>query len=175
MNKQTEDLYQSFHQKLLQFFLKKPAVSYDDSVAWLKAAAESFFSFMSLTLHPSSKLQGSRGKSGPISRVNDYYTIITIEENSKYIELSCQKNHKVPERLPESIRLFLMHCLELDELFRDELKKTKIYEKTELLHELMYQGQVLKTMLESLRDVFPFLTYCLFLSYDEDQYINLLT
>ncbi|MEC0669837.1 GGDEF domain-containing protein [Bacillus haynesii] len=173
MNKQTEDLYLSFHQKLFQFFLKKPVVSYDDSVAWLKAAAESFFSFMSLTLHPSSKLQGSRDESGPISRVNDYYTIIIIEENSKYIELLCRKNHKVPERLAESIRLFLMHCLELDELFRDELKKTKIYEKTELLHELMDQGQVLKTMLESLRDVFPFLRYCLFLSYDEDQYINL--
>ncbi|MBJ3821870.1 hypothetical protein JGD07_24800, partial [Salmonella enterica subsp. enterica serovar Typhimurium] len=45
--------------------------------------------------------------------------------------------------------------------------------KTELLHELMDQEQVLKTMLESLRSVFPFLTYCLFLSYDEDQYINL--
>ena len=50
MNKQTEDLYLSFHQKLFQFLLKKPAVSYDDSVAWLKAAAESFFSFISLTV-----------------------------------------------------------------------------------------------------------------------------
>lgn len=173
MNKQTEDLYLSFHQKLFQFLLKKPAVSYDDSVAWLKAAAESFFSFISLTLRPSSRPQGANGQSGQISRVNDYYIIITIEENSKYIELLCQKNHKVPERLAESIRLFLMHCLELDALFRDELEKTKIFEKTELLHELMDQGQVLKTMLESLRDVFPFFTYCIFLSSDQDQYINL--
>ena len=173
MNKQTEDLYLSFHQKLFQFFLKKPAVSYDDSVAWLKAAAESFFSFISLTVQPSSRLQGSRGDGDPIRRVSDYHTIITIEENSKYIELSCQKKHKLPERLAESIHLFLVHCLELDALFRDELKKTKIYEKTELLHELMDQEQVLKTMVESLRDVFPFLAYCLFLSYDEDQYISL--
>lgn len=37
----------------------------------------------------------------------------------------------------------------------------------------MDQEQVLKTMVESLRDVFPFLAYCLFLSYDEDQYISL--
>ncbi len=173
MNKQTEDLYLSFHQKLFQFLLKKPAVSYDDSVAWLKAAAESFFSFISLTLRPSSRPQGANGQSGQISRVNDYYIIITIEENSKYIELLCQKNHKVPERLAESIRLFLMHCLKLDALFHEELNKTKIYEKTALLHELMDQEQVLKTMVESLRDVFPFLAYCLFLSYDEDQYISL--
>lgn len=124
-------------------------------------------------MRPSSRPQGANGQSGQISRVNDYYIIITIEENSKYIELLCQKNHKVPERLAESIRLFLMHCLELDALFRDELEKTKIFEKTELLHELMDQGQVLKTMLESLRDVFPFFTYCIFLSSDQDQYINL--
>lgn len=126
MNKQTEDLYLSFHQKLFQFLLKKPAVSYDDSVAWLKAAAESFFSFISLTLRPSSRPKGANGQSG---RVNDYYIIITIEENSKYIELSCQKNHKIPERLAESIRLFLMHCLELDALFRDELEKKRFMKR----------------------------------------------
>ena len=156
MNKQTEDLYLSFHQKLFQFFLKKPAVSYDDSVAWLKAAAESFFSFISLTVQPSSRLQGSRGDGDPISRVSDYHTIITIEENSKYIELLCQKKHKVPERLAESIRLFLVHCLELDALFRDELNKTKIYEKTVVADELMDQEQVLKAYGRKLKECVSF-------------------
>nr|WP_270571627.1 hypothetical protein [Bacillus glycinifermentans] len=43
MNKQTEDLYLSFHQELLQFLLKNRDASYSESIAWLKGAAESFF------------------------------------------------------------------------------------------------------------------------------------
>ncbi|MFT0802068.1 GGDEF domain-containing protein [Bacillus swezeyi] len=174
MNRQTEDLYLSFHQELLQFLFKKPAVSYNDSVVWLKSAAESFFSFISLTLHASSSEPAMlKGKSGTINYINDYYTIITIKENNKYIELLCRKNHKIPKDLAESIHMCLTYCADLERSYDEKLRKTEIYKQTELLHELMDKEKVLKTMLEILRDVFPYLTYCLFLSYDQDQYIHL--
>ncbi|MES9687974.1 hypothetical protein ABWK31_10795, partial [Bacillus sp. JJ353] len=83
MNKQTEDLYLSFHQELLQFLLKKRDASYSESVAWLKGAAESFFSFMSLTLKVSSQPDDLREQHEPDKDIDKYYIIITIEENSK--------------------------------------------------------------------------------------------
>ncbi|WP_077736201.1 sensor domain-containing diguanylate cyclase [Bacillus sonorensis] len=174
MNRQTEDLYLSFHQEILQFLLKKPALSYNNSVVWLKEAAESFFSPISLTLQASShKPAKLKDHNDSISCINDYYTIITIERNSKYIELISLKNRKIPKNLAESIYMFLKHCTELEKTHRDTLRKTRIYKETERVHGLMDQEKVLKTMLESLRGIFPDLTYCLFLSFDQDQYINL--
>lgn len=170
MNKQTEDLYLSFHQELLQFLLKNRDASYSESIAWLKGAAESFFSFMSLTLHASSR---SDEQYEPDKEADKYYTIITIEENNKYIKISCQKNHKILHDLTESVRLFLQNCLKAEASAEETRRQARIYEQTALFHELMGQEKVLKTMLESLQGEFSSLSYGLFLSYDQDQYLQL--
>lgn len=172
MNKQTKDLYLSFQQEMLQFLSEKRGVSYSESVAWLKAAAESFFSFISLTLRAFSGPDALKGQSGSLKETNEHYIVLTIEEN-KYIELSCHKNHKIPDGLAESVRLFLKNCLQAEASYGEMDRQRKLYEQTALFHELMDQEHVLKTMLESLRAVFPSLTYCLFLSYDQDQYLQL--
>lgn len=128
---------------------------------------------MSLTLKVSSQPDDLREQHEPDKDIDKYYIIITIEENSKYIKISCQKNHKILEDLTESVRLFLQNCLKTEASAEETRRQARIYEQTALFHELMDQEKVLKTMLESLQGEFPFLSYGLFLSYDQDQYLQL--
>ncbi|MDA1477626.1 sensor domain-containing diguanylate cyclase [Bacillus changyiensis] len=168
MDKQIKSLCLSFHQDMLRYLTKKPSVTYNEAYSWLKAEAESLFSSIALTIqaYEPSNLEEQIDS---IKKITDDHMIIAIGENSKYIQISCQKNYKIPLGLGEIVCLFLNNCLKFEKAYN----QTRIYEEAKLFYDLMDQEKVLKTLLECLKKVFPHLTYCLFLSFDQDQYLNL--